>query len=102
MNFPDPKDWSLYWRRPTVTSFGDLFPENYDGAILEFWKTQLVGEFNHVVDIACGNGALTWLANEIINSRSANRSRYRVIQSYAGEDDGVMPNVVANIGRKYT
>lgn len=67
MKAPDPRDWSIYWKRPTVTSFGDLFPENYDDAIREFWQSQLDGEFRHVVDIACGNGALTWIANEILN-----------------------------------
>jgi len=67
MKTPDAKDWSIYWTRPTVTSFGNIFPENYDGAILDFWKTQLQGEFRHVVDVACGNGALTWMANEILN-----------------------------------
>jgi ubiquinone/menaquinone biosynthesis C-methylase UbiE len=67
MKTPEAKDWSIYWTRPTVTSFGNIFPENYDDAILEFWKTQLVGEFRHVVDVACGNGALTWIANDILN-----------------------------------
>lgn len=67
MKPPDAKDWSIYWKRPTVTSFGDIFPRNYDGAILEFWKEQLAGEPDHVIDIACGNGALTWIANDILN-----------------------------------
>jgi len=50
-----------------VTSFGDLFPDNYDDSILRFWEQQLAGTFNHVVDIACGNGALTWIANDLLN-----------------------------------
>ena len=47
-----------------------MFPNNYDGPILEFWKRQLNGEFNHIVDIACGNGALMWICNEILNQGS--------------------------------
>ena len=44
-----------------------LFPGNYDGSILEFWGSQLTGEFAHVVDLACGNGALCWIANDVLN-----------------------------------
>ena len=47
-----------------------MFPNNYDGSILEFWKRQLIGEFNHIVDIGCGNGALVWICNEILNQGS--------------------------------
>lgn len=68
MKKPDPQDWSQYWKLPAITSFGNLFPDNYDGSMLEFWKEQLEGEFNHVVDVACGNGALTWIANDLLNS----------------------------------
>jgi len=56
------------WEAPSVTTFGSTdFVENYDGAILEFWKSQLQGELNQVIDLACGNGALTWIANELLN-----------------------------------
>jgi len=68
MKQPDPQDWTPYWTRPSITSFGAMFPNNYDDSILEFWKRQLNGEFDHIVDIACGNGALTWICNEILNS----------------------------------
>lgn len=74
MSNPDPQDWTPYWRRPTLTSFGDIFPNNYDGSILEFWQRQLTGQLQHVVDVACGNGALTWIANSILN-RDGNRTR---------------------------
>ncbi len=60
----DEKSWSTMWENPSITTFGwGDFAENYDGAILEFWKSQLNGEFNQVLDLACGNGALTWIAN---------------------------------------
>lgn len=64
----DPRQWGSYWKRPTITSFGDIFPDNYDASILEFWQRQLTGRTGHIVDIACGNGALTWIGNEILNS----------------------------------
>ena len=37
---------------------------------------------------------------DTMSMRSAKGRRYRVVQSYAGEDDGVMPAVVARMGRK--
>jgi ubiquinone/menaquinone biosynthesis C-methylase UbiE len=70
MKKPNPLDWTPYWKSPSITSFGAMFPNNYDGLILEFWKRQLNGEFNHIVDIGCGNGALTWICNEILNQGS--------------------------------
>jgi len=64
----DEKSWSTMWENPSITTFGwGDFAENYDGAILEFWKSQLNGEFNQVLDLACGNGALTWIANDLLN-----------------------------------
>ena len=52
----DIASWSNMWRNPTVTSFSGMFPDSYDGSILEFWKTQLVSPFNQIVDLACGRG----------------------------------------------
>jgi ubiquinone/menaquinone biosynthesis C-methylase UbiE len=63
----NPDDWSPFWTLPTITSFGHLFPDNYDGEFLDFWQGQLAGEPNQVVDLACGNGALTWICDEILN-----------------------------------
>ena len=71
MRQPDPQNWSPYWQRQTLTSFGDFFPDNYDDSILEFWKNELDGSFNHIVDVACGNGALSWIANDLLNSGAA-------------------------------
>lgn len=62
-----PEDWARYWRNPYITTFGNVFPSNYDGSFLEFWRTQLQGELHDVVDIACGNGALTWIADQCLN-----------------------------------
>jgi ubiquinone/menaquinone biosynthesis C-methylase UbiE len=63
----NPDDWSPFWTLPTITSFGHLFPNNYDGEFLDFWRAQLAGEPNQVVDLACGNGALTWICDEELN-----------------------------------
>jgi len=64
----DPKDWSSFWKNQSITSFGNLFPQNYDGSILQFWQSQLDGDYEHVVDLACGNGALTWICDSILNA----------------------------------
>ena len=65
----DARSWSVMWENPSITTFGAaVFAGNYDDAILDFWATQLKGEFNHVVDLACGNGALTWIANDLLNA----------------------------------
>ncbi len=37
----------------------------------------------------------------IISSTSATGSRYPLIQSYVGDADGVIPNVVDSVGTKY-
>lgn len=68
----DPQDWSPFWKNRSITSFGELFPDNYDGPILDFWRTQLEGQPAHVVDLACGNGALTWICNDILNHDGKN------------------------------
>ncbi len=67
----DPQDWSPFWKNQSITSFGELFPDNYDGPILDFWRIQLEGQPAHVVDLACGNGALTWICNDILNADDA-------------------------------
>lgn len=61
----DAKYWSPFWRNPTITSFGHLFPDNYDGAMLEFWQRQITADVRELLDLACGNGALTWIASDI-------------------------------------
>lgn len=62
------KSWSFMWDNPSVTTFGHTqFTENYDGSILAFWESQLTGTPSHVVDVACGNGALCWIANDLLN-----------------------------------
>ncbi|MEH6591106.1 MAG: class I SAM-dependent methyltransferase [Halioglobus sp.] len=68
MSTVSPEDWSALWRNNIVTSFGTtMFADNYDKEALEFWRQQLVGDYEHVVDLACGNGALVWIANDLLN-----------------------------------
>jgi len=61
----DATYWSPLWRHPTITSFGHLFPHNYDGPMLDFWRRQIGAEALRILDLACGNGALSWIANDI-------------------------------------
>lgn len=69
-----PADWERYWRSRWVTSFAEQFPDNYDGPIREFWQYQLQGHLDEVLDVACGNGALTWIADEILNHSGRTRA----------------------------
>ncbi|MDH3978720.1 MAG: class I SAM-dependent methyltransferase [Gammaproteobacteria bacterium] len=59
------------WTRPTLTAFASSFQDNYDGPILEFWESQIIGDIGHVADLACGNGALTWIANDLLNKHES-------------------------------
>ena len=63
----NPDDWSHYWKDSTITTFQGLFENNYTKEILDFWQRHISGEHTHVLDIACGNGALSWIANELLN-----------------------------------
>jgi len=50
--------WSGFWTSSTVTALPENFPAGYDGAMLDFWREQLDGDFSHILDLATGNGAL--------------------------------------------
>lgn len=67
-----PEKWSNYWKSPLLTTMGDMFQNNYDGEFLDFWREQLSGSPGHVIDLACGNGALAWIAHELLSSRGSN------------------------------
>jgi ubiquinone/menaquinone biosynthesis C-methylase UbiE len=64
----DVNIWSRMWEAPTVTTFTGMFGDSYDGSILDFWKSQFVGSPGHVVDVGCGNGAIVWICNDILNA----------------------------------
>jgi len=57
--------WSTYWSQGKLNSFADNRGENYEGELLEYWRSlfQLYKHTNvTVVDIGCGNGALFEIA----------------------------------------
>lgn len=65
-------EWSTMWDAGSITTFGGMFDSNYDSEFLEFWKNQLEqGQWSHLADLCCGNGALSWIANDICNAGSA-------------------------------
>ena len=67
-----PAKWTAYWTKGSITAFGLEFKHNYDGEFAEFWQLQLEGQVGHVVDLCCGNGALVWLADKILNDADVN------------------------------
>jgi len=60
-------EWTKYWDVGLTTTFGGNIA-NYDGEVAAFWARELDGQAGHVVDLCCGNGALVWLANELLQS----------------------------------
>jgi len=71
----NPQEWTRFWdESASITTFGTHTDKNYEFQILEFWQHQLSGDFEQVVDLACGNGALSWIAHEIfVNAKQNNR-----------------------------
>lgn len=67
----NPDDWSRYWEGSTITTFQGLFENNYSNEIYNFWKKQITEDCKRILDIACGNGALSWIANDILKSLGA-------------------------------
>jgi SAM-dependent methyltransferase len=61
----DANKWSQYWEHDTITTLGDMFPDNYDESFAEFWQQQLENGPRQIIDLACGNGALVWLVHEL-------------------------------------
>jgi len=61
--------WSAAWRLAAATSFASQ-GEIIEGPALEFWQRQAEGQIGWMVDLACGNGALTWLFNDLLNGDS--------------------------------
>ena len=57
--------WTQLWNETSwINSFGET---NYDSDIVEFWHKQLEGITGKVIDLGCGNGAISWIANEKLN-----------------------------------
>lgn len=67
MTTASKEQWTNYWQESDyINSFGR---ENYSQEVAEFWRTELQGQhYTRLLDLACGNGAIAWLANEILNA----------------------------------
>jgi SAM-dependent methyltransferase len=68
MKKPDPEIWSAWWELDNATSFDGVLAGSYDGDFLAFWSKNLAHKPTHVIDLCCGNGGVTWLANNICNN----------------------------------
>jgi len=68
MTVDDSKEasWSQFWASGTLTAFYGK-TDNYGAEFLTFWRAVLAEPVDQVIDLGCGNGALTWIADEIIN-----------------------------------
>lgn len=79
-NDPKKEEWNSFWKENNITSFVDRFSEGYDGEIKEFWQQNLRPEakFDKIIDLGCGNGAISWLCNEILN-RKEGRQKSEII-----------------------
>lgn len=58
--------WTDFWQAGSITTFMGRFTQNYDGVILEFWRTVFDRQSDaaNIVDLATGNGALALLASQ--------------------------------------
>ena len=68
MNRLNTTQWTNYWHEDAnINSFG---LDNYDNDVALFWQQQLQAEkYTSILDLACGNGAISWLANDILNKQ---------------------------------
>jgi len=55
--------WTNYWQQGHLTSFGNGFKSNYQGALQQFWYSfaKKLEENSAVLDVGTGNGALIQL-----------------------------------------
>ena len=58
--------WSAVWRLAAAGSFASQ-GDRIEGPALEFWQRQAEGQVDWMVDLACGNGVLSWLFNDLLN-----------------------------------
>lgn len=78
------EEWSSLWTRDTVTTLSSMFPNNYDLSVADFWEEVVTGDHTRLIDLACGNGALAWLANDFLNNK---RERTTIIGVDAADID---------------
>jgi SAM-dependent methyltransferase len=59
--------WSAWWGLDNATSFDGELADSYNADFLEFWNAALAHKPVHLIDLCCGNGGITWLADSICN-----------------------------------
>ncbi len=64
-------DWEGYWKHPYMTSLMARGDKHYDLEIYDFWNRVLARDATQIIDLACGNGALSFLADSIVNRPQA-------------------------------
>lgn len=59
--------WSDFWQQGFITTFGPSMPDNYQGAVADFWRAQFesLDQGARILDIACGNGAIAMIAAQV-------------------------------------
>ena len=97
--------WSSYWSEGNITSFPNLFAENYGGDISCFWSEtfSVLRKHNRVLDICTGNGAIAILARDYINRRNIGCDIHAIdvakIQSHELQDsDATFNNIKFHSG----
>lgn len=68
------EQWSEYWKNNTITTFHNIFKDNYDGNIKEYWHSifELLTDESLVIDFATGNGAIANLAATFSQAHNKN------------------------------
>jgi ubiquinone/menaquinone biosynthesis C-methylase UbiE len=58
--------WSQFWASGSLTAFYGQ-ADNYSPEFIAFWRDVLAEPVDRIIDLGCGNGALTWIVDEILN-----------------------------------
>lgn len=66
-----PEEWTEFWNFGGVTTFTTGFDHGYDGSLKDFWTQNIDVTHSRIIDLCCGNGALVWLAHELLGEQQA-------------------------------
>lgn len=58
--------WSRFWASGSLTAFYGQ-SDNYSPEFITFWRAVLAEPVGRIIDLGCGNGALTWIVDDILN-----------------------------------
>lgn len=64
-----PEEWTDFWNNGSITTFGAKFKDGYDGEFLDFWKLHIEDKHKQLIDLCCGNGALSWMAQDLFKTK---------------------------------